>query len=187
MSIVVAEMVSLLQSALTLANKKAELDEQYFEQFILPTWDSFKKVHEDYKESFQNYMEAISSGNYQVEDILNMIRKDSINTNDLRADLSQMVENLPSASLKTKEEYLKLFCESIINYFYVHRDIIISHPQKRVALPNVVRFGVLIYIQREGKTGQETEEFINHVLIKLQNNYEQVVRSYQKLRTALLS
>ncbi len=47
-----SELNDILQLARSLTERKIELDKEYFENFILPAWNAFVRVHENHKMSF---------------------------------------------------------------------------------------------------------------------------------------
>jgi len=103
------ELLGLLGILRELVSKKGELDKSYFENFIQPTWESFEKIHELYKTSFREYTNFIQKDDAQVDTLLEMIRRDFIYSQDLRVQLKNLAQIIPSSKFKTKERSLSDF------------------------------------------------------------------------------
>jgi hypothetical protein len=113
----VSEIMGLLEIVRTLVSRKAELDKQYFDQFIQPMWDTFVRIHEDYKRSFKEYAKLASENTVPVKDLIAQINRDAVYTADLRSELRKLIKYLPASTLKTKSAYLSKFVETLIHYF----------------------------------------------------------------------
>jgi hypothetical protein len=116
---VLTEILDLLELTRKLVSRKAELDKEFFTQFVEPAWMLFVNIHQNYNLSFQDYIEFTQSDKYKVSALLEKIRQDSFQTNDARAELTAVIKNLPTAKLSTKEVYLANFAKAIANYFYI--------------------------------------------------------------------
>lgn len=117
------EVVSLLETLRRLVSRKAELDKEYFENFIQPAWEAFLKVHRDYKTSFREYAELVAQDNYPISTLVERLRQDSIYTRDLRSELWEIIKHIPSARGKTKEDSLSAFSKDMVNYLYARYGI----------------------------------------------------------------
>jgi hypothetical protein len=120
---VFTELISLLEMTKSLVSRKAELDKAYFEHFIEPAWDLLIKIHENYKSSFQGYIEFVESDKYEPQNLIERLRQDSFQTQDFRTELVEIIKNIPTAHLKTKEIYLVNFTKAIANYFSVQNGL----------------------------------------------------------------
>jgi hypothetical protein len=127
---IASELLSLLEIFRKLVNSKAELDKKYFDQFIEPAWNLFRKVQEDYKSSFQRYLEFVESDKYDSKVLVEKLRQDSLQSQDFRTELVELVKNIPTAKFKVKEIYLLNFSKSIANYFSVANGFRFDSPNR---------------------------------------------------------
>ena len=105
----VTDILSLVETLRKLASRKAELDKEYLENFIQPTWEAFEKVHLDYKNSFTEYIRLLSEKDCDIPALIEKIHQDSLQTEDLRVNFSEILKSIPQASFKAKEKSLRAF------------------------------------------------------------------------------
>jgi hypothetical protein len=204
------EIINLIDLIRNLLGRKAELDKNYFEQFIKPTWEIFDLIHADYMKSLREYTEMLLNENNEIEMIIRKIGQDSIYTASMRTELYTMIQNLPDSHLKTKEKYLLDFVASIIEYF-LNRDVVVSKKDKEVlelfydhntavmrsksgisifASPEQwVRRALMIYLKKKGvrNNREDTGAFFDYVALSLQMKYKKIALRYNRLKTDLLT
>ena len=118
---VISDAINLVEFVRGCITRKGEADKAYFEQFLLPAWEAFNRVHENYKASFKEYVNLLSE-EMEIEDLVERIRDDSIYTRDLRFKLLVMVKSIPS---KRKPDHLLEFANAIVEYFDVRNGLTI--------------------------------------------------------------
>jgi hypothetical protein len=111
------ELKNLLELLRTLVNSKAELDKKYLDNFITPVWVSFEKSHKDYKASFEKYDNMLAEKDFRLRDFIDKVEQDEILSSDLRHELGNMIQNLPSSQMKVKADILAEFVNAIKDYF----------------------------------------------------------------------
>ena len=66
---IASEIISLVDILRKLASSKAELDKKYFELFVLPIWKKFGEIHQNYIETFQNYIVLADEKDGDIETV----------------------------------------------------------------------------------------------------------------------
>ena len=192
---ITTELIDLLELARSLVSRKAELDKSHFEQFIEPVWDSFVRVHQDYKKSFREYAQVVFRENFSTEDLLERIRSDSINTADIRIELSKLIKYLPQEKPFSKDVLLSKFALKISEYFDagLHTsgtgDATAVFSNSEFTSANGARYRAIIYLSRKRNQldFMETIEFFQDLVIELQSRYEEVADAYYHLKKELLT
>jgi len=193
---ILSELSTLLQFARGLAERKAELDKKYFEQFIQPAWSAFVKVHENYKSSFKKYLEYVNGDEYKVSDLIESIRQDSIDSTDLRSELAAIVHYLPSSTLKVSEEYLINLARAITQYFNVREQIKYVKNKEGVSIvvqdsrpmSNFARYDAIISLSRNGTDNkEEAKRILERVMRELHSGYDKAAHHYYELKKMLLA
>ena len=113
----VGEFINLLKLVKDLVSSKAELDKNYFDNFIDPAWASFEDCHKNYKAAFVHYYAMVDTDDFQIRELLENIKNDEILFSDLRSRLNSMVQNFPTGKMKVKEKFLVEFIASTGDYF----------------------------------------------------------------------
>lgn len=121
------EMLDIIEFARKQIQRKSELDQLYFTQFIQPTWEAFVRVHNNYIESLREYTRLISEESCDIPSLINKIHQDYLYTTNLRDELIAAVNHIPTAKLKTREKFLALFTAAIADYFYNRRELFASY------------------------------------------------------------
>lgn len=103
---------------------KSNLDKEKYNNYILPIWEAFKLVHKDYKESFIKYAERVEDGK-SLDDLIIEIQQDSVYSQDLRDELSNIINVLTEEELKN--EKLSLFLRGIRSYLYENSSFTIDN------------------------------------------------------------
>ena len=103
---VISEIITLIGLLRGLFQRKAEISREYFEDFIEPIWVSYVKVHENYKVSFNEYTKIVSSKDFDTSFLIDKIRRDSIYSEDMRAELEALIETILHAT--GKKSYMEL-------------------------------------------------------------------------------
>ena len=115
------DVINLFELLRKLVQRKSELDKEYFENFIEPVWQTFKKVHENYRDSFIKYMKFLDNESIDVskvrEQLLQMLDIDSIQYSDARRELKEMIENTPIDYPVIGNNLLLRFIDGITSYF----------------------------------------------------------------------
>lgn len=186
------EIIGLIEMVRTLISRKAELDKQYYEQFIQPTWEAFVKVHEDYKNSFREYANSVSKEDFQVKTLVEQIQQDSVYTSDLRTELRKLIKNLPSAHMKTKQAYLSDFAEALIEYFGFEDALLMSVTFTNLMLmaaENPLRHAAASSLVQKGEDWDRvrTKVIFDQLTSILQCRYDKVAETYYRLRKELLT
>lgn len=119
----VSDIVQLSQLMFSLVGKKAELDRKYFDQFVQPAWEAFEGVHENYKARFKEWGQQLTDGSVTLRTVIDQIGHERIYTSDARSQLLNMVGQLPTARLKTKQSYVTEFVEAVADYFTERIDL----------------------------------------------------------------
>jgi hypothetical protein len=190
---------------------KSELDKEYFERFIKPTWDCFVANHKNYKQSLEEYSELLSQEGVQLPDVVNRIKHDLIYTMDLRGELKSLVQSMPPSKFKAEKASLSKFIGSIIAYFYSpmfllsvaernrkEADALLAellHGASELDVPkdeplmiaNYARHA-LISFGRDARNNEYTMQTLLLTIMQvLQNQYEEVSVAYHQLRKELLT
>jgi hypothetical protein len=195
----ISEIISLLELARNLANRKTQIDKEYFENFVEPLWDTFVKVHEDYKKSIDEYSEMLANKNIKISAIMEKIQKDSLFTSDLRAGLYTLIEHVPSPYSKSHLGYLSDFTNDIISYLTYRNiyegkntDDLWEREELSKKFPPVspqhIRLPLLVYLLRKGEetNREQAQKTFLHVFHELQHLHWRVQDSYQSLRKQVL-
>ena len=186
------EIVGLIELVRTLVGRKAQLDKEYFENFVQPTWDAFVGIHENYKSSFREYAEFVPQNEQLPMTLVELITRDSIHTADLRSELRKLLKNLPSATAKTRQIYLSDFVKSLDMYFDIESNVNLSLAARSAEYGleyNRVRFLALRNLGRMGENRNKAEEkeMFDQLVVILQIKYEKVADAYYRLRKELLT
>lgn len=199
------DLVAIVGFLKNLIEKKGEIDDRYFEQFIQPTWEAFLRIHEDYKTSLKSYTESLSDERVPTESIRTRIAQDSIYANDLRSELGAIVRNLPSPRFKTKGEYVSDFVNNLVTYFdsfqieshasdaleiTVDETGIREQSKEDFEIPswNIIRFNTLVFLTQTSDDGRkDATKALNTIAYILQKRYEKATAAYHRLRTSLLA
>ncbi len=213
---ITAELLDLLEITRKLVNRKAELDKVYFDQFVRPAWELFSQIHENYKITFREYIKFVESDDYDPKVLIDKIRQDSFQTQDMRNEMAEIVRNFPTARLKVKEIYLLNFSKAISNYFstqngfkFVKRNgktktefnrnsvelFKIQLPEKQESEPyllsdvsNAGRIFVVRQISRKvDAEKEEAKDVLESAIREFQSRQGDVTGAYHKLRSELLS
>lgn len=129
---------SLVMSLVTKENNNDGLSANHgrkeYEDFVLPIWNQFDKIHQDYKTSFTKYQDSLLVGSNFPDPVANLVRiikRDSLLTSDFRFLLSKAIQSYKLISLGSPHKitepitdpqefqnyYKKAFVESIFKYF----------------------------------------------------------------------
>jgi hypothetical protein len=184
------DILSLAELIRGLAQRKNELDKQYFENFIKPIWESFSVVHKDYKESFTKYHNLLlqnESSSKIIEDILALLSQDSELTSDLRSELSSLIKNLPSSAMKAKESLLLNFISAIMGYFHDDNRQVVPIINLRAAMLEVVSDVAEIASFDEDVTKENLKKILENSIHHIQLHYAEVSDSYYQIRKELLT
>lgn len=116
------EILTLVELLRGLAQRKNELDKEYFLNFIQPSWELFCDIHKRYKETFANHQNLILQSDDEsfietFDEFLETLNRDLTLSSDLRNELGSLIKHLPSSGIKTKETHLSNFINSISDYF----------------------------------------------------------------------
>ena len=194
------EIISMIELIRALAQRKSELDKEYFENFILPIWNTFIKVHDNYKETFKEYVEMAENKNVSVDVLINRIREDSIYTSDIRSELDSLIKHTPVPPKKISKEKLLEFLRSLDQYFFSQR-IFITDDQKTFEQirqseigRNVHRYDIIISLARKKqfltsgfpRFTPDTSVF-TRIIDGLQIKYKHVANAYFELRKEILT
>ena len=195
------DIVNLVELIRRLVQRKSELDQEYFENFVQPVWEAFLTVHKDYKDTFTRYLNFLSDEEDKesqvVDGLLEIMKEDSLLSADLRSELSKLVENIPSSKIKADEIYLDQFIKAIYSYFDMDEML---RPHVRVALLNLRQSAIStierIYgrsmskrIKEENKenTIRILREVCKTFLWHMQSHYDTIADTYYKLRYEILT
>lgn len=201
---VATELLSLLEVTRKLASRKAELDKEYFENFVEPIWNAFNKVHESYKESFKDYLDLLAKDDHTIQALIQKISEDSIFTDDVRNELRSLLEHIPSIRFKTKAEYLANFIQAIITYLGAHssatgrvsvgRDLAVGgldavDRSVVLGISQRIRVPLVAYLsrKRENTDRERAKQVFKTLALEIQSAHSKVSDSYYLLRKALLT
>src|SRR6266508_1693890 len=187
---IVNELIDLFEIARKLVSRKAELDKNYFDEFIQPLWNKFVEIHENYKATFQEYTRMAVDNSKDVSSIIERMHQDSLYSDDLRSELRSMVKNTPSAFPKTSNQYLDEFLTALSYYFELRASFKITQGNDGVQkiyaprMSNSARRRVMIKLSREGYSSNKDEVFkvLQETMRMLQSNYEWVSKSFYSLK-----
>ncbi len=186
------EIVGLIELVRTLVGRKAELDKEYFENFVQPAWEAFVRIHENYKSSFREYAEFVPKNEQPSITLDELIRRDAIHAANLRSELGKMLKNLPSAAVKARQIYLSDYVKSMDRYFDIESTVNLSLTAKSslvdvgynrlylFALRNLGRMG-------ENRNKEEERKMFDQLVVIIQIKYEKVADAYYRLRKELLT
>ena len=199
----VSEIISLIDLLRNLVDKKSDFDKEFFEQFVLPTWNTFEVIHQDYKVTLKEYTRLVSDENYQIDLLAEKVKNDIIYTQDLRSQLFRLLVYLPDAILKTREQYLSDFAESIINYFFPfgigimrsksdgkHSEIKpILNEYRYHPIDNFIRlsFFEFLSLNKGAIDRKEAKDILGKLSLNIQKRYDKVANAYYCLRKELLT
>jgi hypothetical protein len=157
------ELLGLFEIARKLASRKAELDKSYFDEFIQPLWNKFVEIHNNYKTTFQEYTKLAIENDGDTASIIEKIRQDSIYSEDLRSELKNMVNGVPSAFPKTSNQYLDEFLTALSYYFELRASFKVNQENDEVQKlyayrwSNSARYRVVIILSRKGNNSSKEE------------------------------
>jgi hypothetical protein len=193
----------LIELIRKLIARKAELNKEFFKEFIQPIWESFVRVHKDYKNSLKEYAQLASKGDPH-NTLLERIEQDSVYSSDLRSVLRILVENLPSnARVRNKQAYLSDFIQALNQYFifeYPERNVIFMHVSTEEL--GVFRFRNLLFTNpgrsylskrimgsmlMRGNKWLKIKAILFYFGARLQSNYDRVAKTYFRLRKELIT
>lgn len=135
---VISDIIQLGNMIIELTGKKRELDKVYLDNFIMPTWELFKKVHDNFMDRLENYNEMTSNTTITINEIAARVRSDAVIYADLRSELKAAVDNIPTAKLKVSEYYLTVFLNTLRDYFATSNNIITRKPQEDQLLSQLI-------------------------------------------------
>ncbi len=199
------ELLSLGEIIRSLAQRRNELDKEYFENFIEPIWKSFSSIHNDYKEAFSRYQNSVWQDKSLdiVNKMIETITRDSALTSDLRSELRSLISNLPSAKMKVKVILLSNFTKSILDYFYCYdeKDVyyltllnvrysILAELKDISHLPAFdSSFDLQSYLDTdfEPRHSAYLTKIIDDSIEHIQSHYKNVSDAYYRLRKELLT
>ncbi|HXQ33278.1 MAG TPA: hypothetical protein VN843_04575 [Anaerolineales bacterium] len=193
---VVNELLSLFEIARKLASRKAELDRNYFDEFIQPLWDKFVEIHNNYKTTFQEYTKLATENNDgDISSIIEQIRQDSMYSEDLRNELRSMVNNVPSAFPKTSNQFLDQFLKALSGYFDLRAALKVNREKDEVEMlytplySNAARYRVVVILSRKGSNPNKAEvlKVLQETMQMLQANYKWASNSFYSLKNNLLT
>ncbi len=190
-----SELIILIEQARKLLERKSELDKEYFKNFVQPIWESFSEVHEDYKQSFNRYLDLISNDNCingsLVGELIDIMQKDSIYSADLRSELESLIKYLPSSEMKVKEKFLVDFTNAILRYFLVEGMlqycIVISLRNLRSMMTLVLLVSMEQFSSNENGWRKMVKEVVSSYFEHAQSRHKQVSDAYYNLRKNLLT
>lgn len=111
----VLTLIGLLEKVgIDLFNTKSKLNKEKYDNYILPIWETFKLIHEDYKNSYVKYAKWIKEDS-ALDDLIEEIKQDSIITEDLRSELRNSIKILYKDD---KNKKLFTFFKDISEYFH---------------------------------------------------------------------
>lgn len=167
------------------------VNKDYFDQFIDPVWKYFSNIYENYKVTFQQYIQLIKSG-VDIKDIVDQITQDSVCTSDLRAVVKTMLSNLPTAQSDALNAKAMDFIHSISNYFDNFGDVqnVVDQDKRELAslfTSNIMRLEVTLYLlDMQGDFDrQKATMFFLAKLNSIQSSFGIAADSYQKIRIVL--
>jgi hypothetical protein len=103
------DIIGLIALIKELIGLKTENDRNFIDNFVVPAFSLFNKVHDDYLQTFRKYQERIESSNpLKLSLIIKEIERDSLFSQNLRDELS--------ANLSTENDSLSNFVSEIYKY-----------------------------------------------------------------------
>jgi hypothetical protein len=116
----VGDIIALVDLILNRRDKVKENKQNYLNNFIEPVFSQFKIVHNNYLETFNSYRSEIeSSQKFNINIIVNKIKKDSLFSQNLRSELlAPLREELASEFISAIYNYLQL------PYLIAHNSVI---------------------------------------------------------------
>jgi hypothetical protein len=213
---IITSIIELLELLRSLVQRKGELDEKYFNNFILPAWEAFEKVPNNYKASLAEYTRILSDRNLQVSSLIDKIMHDSIQTADLRSQLYHISKNLPGPMRSIADASpIYNFVHEIDLYFAAFESYLpmvdyynddwrqewlsspdlvektwktdANEPLMSVSYANFPRGVLSSYLIRYKGNEKSATRIINEILLVLQNGYARVFAEYNNLRKKLLA
>ena len=182
------DILSLAELVRSLAQRKNKLDKEYFENFIKPIWESFSIVHKDYKESFTKYHNFLlqdEPSSKMIEDILELLSRDSSLTSDLRSELRSLIKNLPSSTMKVKESLLLNFIDAIMDYFRDDRQVIHLTNLRAAVLEVMEHTSELSSLDKD--IAENLKKILDTSIHHIQLHYSKISDAYYLLRKELLT
>jgi hypothetical protein len=199
------ELINLLNIARTLVERKGKLNKDYFDNFIQPMWDSFNKIHENYKISFREYAELILKNNIDKKSLIDKIHQDSKYTEDLRKEFGILIDNIPSSPTGVGNHILKEFILSLRNYFTTRAILSVSrswikktgeikfnfddeHTKSKNIFKNMPRYNAIIWLSKnnDDRELKRAAVMFEHMISFLQTEHASVAENYYKLKKDLL-
>jgi hypothetical protein len=187
------DIIGLITLIKELIGLKTENDRNFIENFVVPAFSLFNKVHDDYLQAFRKYQDKIDSSNpLELSLIIKEIERDSLFSQNLRDELS--------ANLSTKNDslsefvseiykYLKypetIFCQTMQPWSNVRRDSLIEvlHSIDRLTPEMIVVSGLLNDIEnilqnpRINRIGNTPEYLISSLEIKIKSSHAEISRT----------
>lgn len=192
--------LKFIDRCIALVKRREQVNRSFYVDFVNPAFADFERVHKDYMDSFRNYREEIKTTSTYLDSdhpILDMIRRDSLFSVDLRAKLWELED---SHSDKTLGELV----HAIISYLtcVAETDLLKGYPSKPDATDgsrtsdfrsNIHRFELTnglseifqLFSSQEEKR-QACLAVLDEHVTRIQRFYKKVVREEMKLKRALL-
>lgn len=209
---ILSEVVNLLNLLRELAGRKAELDRIFFDRFVEPIWGAFTAIHQDYKDSFNGYISLVVDETNSIDDIVDRLRTDSINSEDLRANLRAMMRYLPLGPFNHTDK-LETYLHALCLYFTARLGFTISdaeqdesqqevrliftpdidhsavRPEEWLFFSNLYRYRAIIYLSRQGSSinRAQAKQLFEVVIKDLQKRYESVASNYYAIKKEMLT
>lgn len=200
-----AEMISMIELLRGLAQRKNELDKEYFENFITPIWNAFNVIHNNYKETFQEYIKVAKSEDDNVDSLMTRVREDSIYTANMRAELGSLIRHTPIPAQKALEGKLLTFFY-FLNYYFSNQEIFVTADEnsflkiaKEISAHNRPRYNIIISLARKNQVLiadphrypypklMPEADWLTDILGSLQYKYREVSNAYFDLRKEILT
>ncbi len=136
---------------------------------------------------FKEYVDIVISDSFQIDNLFEKIQRDSIQTQDLRVDLMEILKYIPSPKFKTKEMYLWNFIQAVKMYFDVRESTEDLYVIGNFSA-NIIRLKIVTFLSIAGKNDkQRSKKILDKALANLQSQYQNTADCYYKLRTSILS
>ena len=110
----------LIDRCIQLVRHKQMSDQRLYEDFVAPAFDALDAVHAEYLSSFSGYrslLERLSGEDFELMSVVDVIRRDSLFSANLRTDLGQV-------SLRHEDKTLEAFVASVMRYLQAGHEIV---------------------------------------------------------------
>ena len=189
----ITEVVTFLDTLRGLAQRKSELDREYFKDFLEPTWEMFNRVHAAYLSSLKEYNDLLSKEDVDLNALLTKITLDTEHLANIRVELFKLVKYMPSGAVYRREvdvfkgrisRYFELagfFINRESGYIFIGRDRDFGRSDY-----SPIRIPLIIRISRKQDL-EDARHVIRGIRNKLQSNYSEAADTFYQLKGATLS